>query len=194
MPGTAIGIRMNQGYPGTFSRNGDCIVNARMARTVTGDSGPSFGDPVVLIGSAAAADNNTYQSVADYVNAARTNGTFTAALFAGVAVREVKTYTTFTVQPSGEMGGIGGYSPGTPCDVLERGSVSVVCQYGTPVAGGAVYVRVAMGTGGSVIGGFEYRADTDTSTCVLLTNAKWATGLMDANKVCELTIMNRNLP
>lgn len=193
MPGTVIGVKMNQGYPGTFARNADCIIASRMVRNVAGDNGPNFGDPCVLIGSASAADNNTYQSVADFIAATRTAGTFTAALFAGIAVREVKTYQTYTVQPAGGMPAIGGYLPGTPCDVLERGSASVVCNAGTPVAGGAVYLRIAAGTVG-VVGGFEYRADTDSGKCVLLTNALWTTGLMDANNVCEMTILSRNLP
>jgi hypothetical protein len=189
MPGTVIGQSMNLGYPGTYARNADCIISTRNVRTVTGDVGPSFGDPCVLIGSSDAA-NNTYQSVADFINSARTNGTFTAALFAGVAVREVKTFQSYLAN----MPTIGVYSPGQPCDVLERGSVSVVCNVGAPVAGGAVYIRIASGTtpAGYVIGGFEYRTDTDSAACVLLTNCEWTTGNIDSNKMCELTIKSRN--
>jgi hypothetical protein len=157
-----------------------------MVKNVIGDSGPSFGDPMVLN------TDNTIQSVADFIAAARTNGTFTAALFLGVAVREIKTYEIY----SASMPAVGGYAINSMADVLERGSISVICRVGTPVAGGAVYVRIAAGSepSGYVIGGFEYRADTDTDSCVLVTNAKWTTGLMDTNRVCELTILTRNLP
>ena len=193
MPGTVIGISMNQGYPGTYSRNSDCIISNRLVRNlyVATDVGPSFGDPVILIGNGTSGDNNTVQSVADFVAAAGASGTFTASLFLGVAVREIKTFTSYTAN----MPTVGGYLPNQPCDVLERGSASVICRVGTPVAGGSVYIRIATGSApaGYVIGGFEYRTDTDSSSCVLLSNSYWTTGLMDSNKVCELTIAVRNV-
>lgn len=107
--------------------------------------------------------------------------------FAGVAVREVKQSTDyFSAQ--------GEYSPGQPCDVLERGSSTVTCQLGTPTAGGAVYVRIALnGTyPNAVIGGFE--AAADSTNTIQITNAKWKTGELDANNVAELTITQRLNP
>ena len=192
MPGTVIGKVMLQGYPGSFARNSDCIIAARMVRNVAGDSGPSFGDPCVLVGSGTASINNTFQSVADYIAAARTNETFAMAVFAGVAVREVKTYETY----SANMPSTGVYLPATLADVIERGSVVVVCNYGTPIAGGPVFVRTDTGAYAGVIGGFETgtSGDTDGATRVEITNAFWTTGLKDANNVCELTLVTRNLP
>lgn len=186
MPGKAIGIQMNVGFPGTFARNADCIIASRMVKNVTGDSGPSFGDPCVLN------TDNTYQSVADFIAAGRTAGSFTAALFAGVAAREVKTYQSY----SANMPQIGGYAINQLADVIERGTVAVVCNVGSPTAGGAVYVRITANSGvaGSVVGGFEFRADDDSGKCILLTNCKWATGLIDSNKVAELAILTRNMP
>ena len=185
MPGKVIGVSMNVGYPGSFARNSDCVIVSRLVKVVTGDTGVHFGDPVILD------ITNTVQAVSDFI-AAPTSGTFLATLFLGVGVREVKTYQTYAAN----MPDVGLYAPGQSCDVLERGSVSVICSVGTPVAGGAVYIRKANGSSpsGFVLGGFEYRVDDDTGSCILLTNAFWTTGLMDANKVCEMTIVERNLP
>jgi len=173
MPGKAIGISMLNGYPGSFARNADCIIRNRPVLGTDTDS-IAFGDPVILN------SGGTYSKF---------GATGTAALFAGVAVREVQQATSYTDQSAGA------YAPGSPCDVLSRGSVSVICRVGTPVDGGAVYARVTENTGiaGSVVGGFEYRADTDSDKCILLTNCKWASG-KDANGVAELALLTRNNP
>jgi hypothetical protein len=168
---------MLAGFPGTFARNGDCIITNRIR--YASDTGTlAFGDPVLL------RSDNTFTKM-------QAGGTMAA--FAGVAVREVKQFTTsFTAQSNGS------YAPGDPTDVIERGPVSVVCNVGTPVAGGAVYVRITANGAipAGVVGGFEYRTDDDDDDgkCILITNAKWATGLIDANKVAELTLLSRNLP
>jgi len=179
MPGSVIGTKMGLGFPGTYARSGDFLVGNHFVQA-TDDNGPQFGEPVV--GNA----DNTVTSVKDYVSTSPA-GTFTAAKFKGVAVREVKTITTYQVGTQEQTQ----YNPGDPCDVLKRGHVSVVCQLGTPVAEGAVYVRVEANDSypTAVVGGFEYRTDTDSSKCVLLTNCQWATGEIDANKVCELAIL-----
>lgn len=175
MPGQVIGTSMLAGFPGTFARNGDCIITNRIR--YASDTGTlAFGDPVLL------RSDNTFTKM-------QAGGAMAA--FAGVAVREVKQFTTsYTAQTDGS------YAPGDPTDVIERGSVSVVCRIGTPVAGGAVYVRITANgaLAGSAVGGFEYRTDDDSGKCILITNAKWATGLIDANKVAELTLLSRNLP
>lgn len=174
MPGKTIGTKMLYGYPGSFARNADCYIMNRPVKADDTDS-IGFGDPVILN------SDNTYSKF---------GATGTAAAFAGVAVREVQQATSYLEQ------GAGAYAPGSPCDVIERGNVSVVCRVGTPVAGGAVYVRITANAGvaGSAVGGFEYRADDDDDKCILLTNCKWATGLIDANKVTELAILGRNNP
>ena len=111
----------------------------------------------------------------------------TFAQFAGVAAREVKQSTDYFAAQ-------GEYLPGQPCDVIERGSVTVTCNVGTPVAGGAVYVRIAANAGipTGVVGGFEAAAD-GTNT-IQLTNVMWKTGKIDANKVAEVTILTRVNP
>jgi len=170
MPGQAIGTSMLYGYPGSFARNGDCVIRNRIVKTTA----PAFGDPVVL---------NTDGTVTKFGAAG------TAATFDGVAVREV-------MQNAAYLPAIGTYAVGQPCDVIQRGSVSVICNVGTPTAGGAVYIRVTANAGipAGVVGGFEFRSDTDDDKCLLITNAKWTNGLIDANKVAELTILSRLNP
>jgi hypothetical protein len=110
------------------------------------------------------------------------------AQFAGVGVREVKQGVNYTGN------GQGTYAPGEAADVIGRGTVIVTCNVGTPTAGGPVYLRIiangAIPLG--IVGGFEAAAD-GTNT-VLLTNAKWSTGRIDANKSAEVTILSRILP
>jgi len=171
MPGQAVGISMNYGYPGNFARNGDCIIVNRFVKS-TDTANINFGDPVVLN------SDNTYSKF---------GASNTADQFAGVAVREVK-------QSADYYNPTGSYKPGQPCDVIERGSVSVVCNVGTPTAGGPVYIRIAANASipAGVVGGFE--AAPDGANTILLTNCKWATGQKDSNNVTELTILTRNNP
>ena len=187
MPGTAIGIQMNLGYPGTYSRNGDCVIENKLVNSVDA-SGPNFGDPVMLILDATGGK---------WTSAAVGFATFSAALFAGIAVREVKSFETYSPTPT-----LGNYAPGLPCDVLVRGSVNVVVNRGAAsvTAGSAVFVRTVLGgtaDAGAVLGGIEGAAPADGGTNVTLTNAKFTTGLTstDANgfTVAEITILNRNV-
>lgn len=171
MPIQTIGTSMNYGYPGSFARSGDCIIMNRMIKS-TDSEGPAFGDPAVLN------TDNTYSKF---------GASGTLAAFAGIAVREVKQASSYT--PSA-----GVYAPGTPCDVIERGNVSVVCNVGNPTAGGAVYVRVTANGSipAGVVGGLE--AAADSTNTIQLTNCRWATGLKDSNNVTELSIITRNNP
>ena len=183
MSGTAIGKTMNIGYPGSFSRNGDCQIFARPVKS-TDTNGPSFGDPCVVNSDST---GGTYSSVADLYLA---GGTLAMTNFAGIAVREVKTFETYTAAS------LGGYAPGAPCDVLTRGSVTVVVRNGTPQAHGAVWVRTVAGSLATPVGGFECATASDGGTCVQLTNAEWTTGVVttDANgyNVAEITLINKS--
>ena len=174
-PGGVIGISMNNGFPGSYSRNGDCVIANRLVKS-TDAGGPDFGKAVVLN------SDNTYTDVARFIAA---GGNMTAALFAGVAVREVKQATAYAAAATGN------YAPGQPCDALQRGSIVVTCNVGAPSAGGAVYLRIT--TNGAipagVVGGFEAAADGGNT--VALTNCQWSTGVKDANGVAEITILQR---
>lgn len=182
MPGQVIGTSLNVGFPGSYSRNGDCIIANRLVKAA--DSvGPNFGNAVILNADSA---GGSYSDVKNFITG---GGTMTAAKFAGVAVREVKQ------QVSNYLTNVNGnYAPGQPCDVIERGSVVVVCNVGTPTAGGAVYLRIAANGAipAGVVGGFE--AAADGSNTVALTNCSWSTGVKDANNVAEMTILSRLAP
>lgn len=177
MPGKAIGIELNLGYPGSVSRSIDTIITPRTVKSVITDNTetePSiiFGEPVILN------SDNTYT---------RFGATGTAATFAGIAIREVKQATDY-------FSAAGSYLPGETADVIERGSVTVKCNVGTPTAGGKVYVRIAANASipNGVVGQFE--AAADTTNTVEITNARWKTNKLDSNGVAELQILTRVNP
>lgn len=198
MPGTTIGTQMSMGYPGTFSRNGDCIIEQKpvAAAESSAPSGINFGDAVLLVQSATGGSwVGAPQAIANSHTPVMTQGS--NYCFAGVAAREVKTMTSYNVQPAASAV-LGGYSPAQIADVIVRGSVTVEIQNPTSasiVAGGKVYLRIATGTG-TVLGAFEPAADGGNT--VQLTNCYFTTGVtsLDANGnlVAEITIINRNVP
>lgn len=165
MPGTTIGIKMNNGYEGTYSRTADCIIQNRIAK-----DNIRFGEAVILN------SDNTYSPVA--------TGT-TAAQIAGVAVREVVQANTFNPQSNPD------YMANDPCDVLVRGNCVVKCQRGTPTAGAAVYVRITANATyqDAVVGGFE--AAADGANTIQVDNIEWTTGVIDDNNIAEITVKTR---
>jgi hypothetical protein len=178
MPGKVIGTEMFVGFPGSFARNGDCVIAARTV-LATDSEGPAFGAAVVLNADNTVSDWAVYEA----------SGTTSLAKFEGVAVREVKTPLTYYPSPT-----TNGYQPGLPCDVITRGSVCVKCAVGTPTAGGAVYIRRVLNGGIplGLVGSFE--ADADGGNSIEITTARWTTGKMDANRVAEITLLTRNNP
>ena len=167
MPGKVIGTQFNYGYPGTLARTGDEVSRTRPVKSGSADI--AFGDPVVI---------NTDGTVTKFGAAG------TAATFAGIAMRRVKSALTYLTQSNGV------YTASEPCDILERGAITVNVNVGTPTVGGAVYIRIlangAIPTG--VVGGFE--AAADSTNTIALTNAKFGT-TKDANGVAEIVIMTR---
>ena len=181
MPGTVIGQSLNLGFPGTFSRNGDCVIEAYQVRA-TDAAGPNFGD---LLVDNLGTQPQTLSSLAAFLAA---GGTFTAALFGGIAVREVKSFLTYQPTP-----GYAGYLPGDYCDAIKRGSVVVKCNVGAPTPKGPVYARIAANGSipAGIVGGIE--AAADGANTILLPNLVWQTGLIDGNLVAELTILTRQI-
>lgn len=165
MPGKTIGIMMNVGYAGTQSRTADAIIQNRIA-----DGAIAFGQAVVLTA------DNKWKLVG--------TGT-TAAQVAGIAVREAVQANTFNPQSNPD------YLDGTPCDVIVRGNCTVKCQRGTPASGTAVYVRITKNDTypDAVVGGFE--ATADGANTIQVDNIEWATGVMDANNMTEVTVKTR---
>lgn len=194
MPGTAIGTQMGLGYPGTYARNGDCIIEARLI-TPTDGVGPAFGNAVVLIqNSTGGYFSDAAAAITAGVTPVMTQGT--NGCFAGFAVREVQTLVSYAAtQPITPL--VQTYAPGQPCDVLLRGNISVVVkdpQAAGYVAGGKVYLRVSTnGTFPSAaVGDLEPAADGVHT--IQLTNVYLATGLADANSVTEVSVITRNIP
>lgn len=165
MPGRTIGIMMNVGYAGTQSRTADAIIQNRIAEGTI-----AFGQAVALT------DTNKWRLV-------KTGDT--AAVVAGIAVREVVQANTFDPQSNPD------YVANVPCDVMVRGNCTVKCQRGTPASGAAVYVRITANNTypNAVVGGFEAEADDENT--IQVTNIEWTTGVMDANGNVEVTIKTR---
>lgn len=160
-----IGTTMTAGFAGSYARQPDMIVNTRPA----GGSMPiPFGAPLVY------SEGTVVQMGASA----------TAAQFAGVAGREIKSSLTYLEQNQGK------YAPGDAVSVFQRGSIQVKCQRGTPALGGAVYVRTTVNGSyeSAMVGGFE--AEDDSGKMVMLDDAQWG-GLADANGIAELVILTR---
>jgi hypothetical protein len=167
MKGQVIGKTMPHGYAGSYSRQPGAVV----------DTHPLAGEDAVPFGAALV--YGTGGAVVPF------GGSSTAEAFLGVAVREVKSAMDYLDQNTGL------YRPGEAVPVMKLGSVNVVCQNGTPVTGGAVYVRTKASAAypAAAVGGFE--AAEDTGNSVKLANAQWK-GSADASRVAELCILTRN--
>lgn len=158
-----IGTTMPNGFAGSYARQPDMIVNTRPAG---GTAEIPFGAPLKY------SDGKVVQM-----------GTGdTAALFVGVAAREIKSSLTYLTQ------GAGTYAPGESVPTFQRGSINVKCNRGTPALNGAVYVRITANGSfpNAPVGGFE--ASADSTNTIQLTNCQWA-GAADANGIAELRIL-----
>jgi hypothetical protein len=194
MPGQTIGVQMNVGYPGQYSRNGACIIANHPVRS-TDTTLPNFGDACVMNYDAAGDVSSAQQSIANSVNPTMTQAT--AGCFMGVFAREVKTLVSFVPQP-GAVAVLAGYSAGQIADIIEWGNVTVQIQNPAPTtikAFGPVYLRYSANVG-SVLGAFEPAADAGHS--IQLTNCFFTTGITstdaNGNLVAEICILSRNTP
>jgi hypothetical protein len=160
---------MTYGYPGQASRQGDEV--SRTRPVAAGAADIPFGAPVV---------QKEDGSVAIF------GATNTAADFAGIAMRKVKSAKVYPYQ------NFGYYAAGEACDVLQRGGVSAKCAWGAPKVGAKVYVRTKVVGGTSPAGAQvgDLGAVNEAGNCVELTGVKWSSGA-DARGVAELTIIDR---
>ena len=158
---------MNHGYAGWYSRQPDMII----------DSHPLGGKRPVVFGTPLVYDTDGY-----VIPFGETN---TAADFVGIASREIKSTVNYMEQSVGE------YRPNEAASTFKRGTINVLCNVGTPVLGGKVYIRTALkeSVPTAKIGDFE--AAEDSGATVELTNCEWR-GAKDVNNVAELCIMSRN--
>lgn len=174
MPGQVIGKNLNLGYEGNISRQKPYNI---IQRPVAEDSNPiQFGRPVILN------PDNTYRDVASAIAAGTT---VTADLIGGISVRIVKQATQFF--NSNDVF----YYPQQPMDVMNEGQMTVRCSYGSPTAGGAVYVRIAENATipNSFVG--DFCATADGANTVEIPNLKWMTAQHDTNLIAELTTVRQ---
>ena len=166
MPGSTIGIKLNNGYAGTVSRTADCVIQNR----IVNGADIAFGQAVILN------DDNTFSIV---------GADTTETQIAGIAVREVIQANVFNPQSNPN------YVAEMPCDVLVRGQCTVKCKRGIPKAGDPVYVRIKPNVDyqDSFVGDFE--AADDAGNVIAVSNIEWTTGILDANKVAEVTVKTR---
>ena len=171
MAGKVIGKSMNYGFAGNYGRTPDDIVADR--KLADNSQAIPFGCAIAL------KSDNTYTAV---------GAGFTAAQFAGIALRVVKQAISYADQNYAE------YEPGKMCSALQRGAATVVVGRGTPTAGGKVYVRITANASypNAIVGGFE--ATADGSNTVEIPNAKWTNGYVDANGIAEVTLLTRVNP
>lgn len=171
-----IGTDLCFGFPGTISSHADEVSTSRALKS-NSDPVP-FGSPVAL---------NNDGTVSKF------GAGHTANDFAGFAKRKIKQARSFEEEQFGK------YYPSEMVDILERGSMSVICPTGSPTAGGAVYIRVLANTTdypNAQVGDIEAVSDsvTDNGTTtynnILIPNCKFKCG-KDSNNVTEITIIER---
>lgn len=162
-----IGNVMSHGPAGCYSRQPDMVIDTH---PLGGDKPVIFGTPLV------------YGADETVIPFGPNN---TAADFVGIASREIKTATNFLNQNVGE------YQPYEATSIFKRGRINVLCNVGSPVLGGKVYVRITANANipTGIIGGFE--AAADGSNTVELINCEWR-GSKDVNGVAELSIKTMN--
>lgn len=179
MAGKVIGKNLNLGYAGKVSRDADVLIENRIVSALS--TAIPFGAPVVLN------TDNTYSMF---------GAASAIATFGGIAVAGVKQATNYY---DNEVE----YLPNQPCDVLVRGTATIICKAGTPTAGGKVFVTIAedpdvpdVKIGDFVAKAHTYKDEENNNVVctVEITNAKWTTGYIDANDVAEVTLLTRVNP
>lgn len=107
----------------------------------------------------------------------------TAASFYGVLARSVPQESNSLNESFGNVVP----NPDQVNDIVVRGYVNVLCTAGTPVRGGAVYIRIVSATG-RPIGAFE--ANSDGGNSILQPDICWASNGKDSSNNAELSIRN----
>lgn len=164
MPGKTIGIDLEHGFAGCYSRH---FIQETMTRPNNDTTDIVFGAPLMK-------DGNGVINV---------TAAFTAEDFVGVAAATIKTQFNYTDYNAG-----GSYAPFEPVGVFQRGSIQVICPDGTPETNGAVYIRTVE-NGDLPVGSFS--ANNVSGETVLLPNCRW-NGAKDSRNVVELVILTRN--
>lgn len=121
-----IGKALQGAYPGSVSRSGDQLIQARTAAEII-----KFGAPLKFDSA-----NNQYKNI---------EAGDGASDIIGFAVRAIKQALTYQTQADE-------YPANSDIDALTRGFIAVKVASGSPALGGKVYVINSVGTSGLAIG------------------------------------------
>lgn len=164
-----IGKTLQGAFPGTITRSGDQLVQARTIAEVI-----KFGAPVKFD-----ATNNQWLNV-DAGDA--------ETVVMGVAVRSIKQSLSFADQDSNE------YPANSDADVITRGYVAVTIAAGTPALFGTVYVVVTVGDSGLAVGDFVTTAVVGTTgAAVAVANMKYTTLKDSVSGTAEVHILTTRI-
>ena len=177
---------LNYGFAGDYTSIYDREVIAKPV-TPTAKVNINFGDPVTVITNQL---NGYFQSVADFI---AQGGTFTAALFRGIAKREVKTtfaYSNLLTQTPQR----GSYGVNEFCEAGVRGSMLINLNAGVPLLNGPVYIRITANAAvpAGIVGGFEGApASADAANLVAIPNLLFKSSNVDVNGNADVLMPTR---
>jgi hypothetical protein len=179
-------IGLNLGFIGSFTRGGNRTVSARQVLSTTATP-LQFGQSTIIVPDQL---GGTFQSVFDFITG---GGTMTAALFAGIATRNVTTGGSFPYNP--DVPTIGSYLPGNIGEVGQWGSMLVPINVGSGSAEATSKVFMRIAANGAfplgVLGGFEGVADGSNTIDLSTVGVVFTTGVVDANGNMEITMKTR---
>ena len=160
---TAFLYRAPSGVAGDITRQQDTIVESGLLNAAAAPA--AFGAPVKIV-------SGKFEKIASGDDAADFAGVL-SRIAPSIAGDTAETFASGTPNVKGIQG------------IVVKGYMNVKCAVGTPVRGGAVYMRVVAATG-KAIGDFEATADSTNS--VALTGVTWAVDGKDADSVAEIRI------
>lgn len=164
MPATVIPVKgLMLGFVGNISNEGYSLRTPREVNP-TDTLFVNFGETFVLN------TNNTYSSVKQYLLTGAGSILGTSAV--GIAASNVNINPTYNTVGTNDVLTPGGhYAPAAMMDGLVQGTINVSCNAGTPLAGGPVWMRLAVNGAvpNGVVGGLEAVADPNPVTAATLT-------------------------
>lgn len=167
MSGKVIGKTLPFGYRGNVARTPDCLIQAYCN---VGTDPILYGEPVVF--------DTTYGGVRKIT----TTDTDNTGII-GIAVRRMG-------QPHADSAQGWYYAAGEEVDVLVRGTICVELKDATSIAArGALYV--ANGNNSTTSG--DLYAATGSGHAITVPNAYFTVGVVDGNKIAEVSILERKM-
>ena len=160
---TAFLYRAPSGVAGDITRQQDTVVESGLLNAAKAPT--AFGAPVKIV-------SGKFEKI-EANNAATVFAGVLSRIAPSIAGDMSQTFASATPNTESVQG------------VVVKGYMNVKCAVGTPVRGGAVYMRVVAATG-KAIGDFEATADSTNS--VALTGVTWAVDGKDADSVAEIRI------